>query len=105
MKYVLLFSALLNLSTAAFAADDIGNLQAPISAEYVNSCKGLSEKDSCQVHGKTNNLITGSCKTKAITPDNFDLVCVPEQVSKKSAEDSDAVASSDHGSHQQKHKR
>lgn len=110
MKYAFLFSASLLFSTAAFAADDINNSSAilknstaSVPAEYVSSCKGLSEKDSCQVHGKTNNLITGSCKTKAISADNFDLVCVPEPA-KSPATDSDAPLPPDHGEHQKKHK-
>jgi hypothetical protein len=109
MKYAFLFS-LAAFSTAVFAADDINNSlailknsTAAIPIEYVNSCKGLSEKDSCQVHGKTNNLITGSCKTKAISADNFDLVCTPEQI-KNPAADSDAPAAPDHTAQKQKHK-
>lgn len=110
MKYTFLFSVTLLFSTAIFAADDINsspailkNPTAGIPAEYVNSCKGLSEKDSCQVHGKTNNLINGSCKTKAISADNFDLVCIPEQV-KNAAADSDAPTAPDHTAQKQKHK-
>jgi hypothetical protein len=88
-----------------FAADETNSSPTNFPIEYVNSCKGLSEKDSCQVHTKTNSLVTGSCKIKSITADNFDLVCVPEQPAKNVSLDSDVAQNTDQDAHQHKHKR
>ena len=104
MKYAFLVFLSTIFSIAAFAADEITSAPTTFPAEYVNSCKGLSEKDSCQVHSKANSLMTGICKTKAMTADNFELVCIPEQSSKSGSSDSDAAANSDPDSHQHKHK-
>ncbi|RYG02440.1 MAG: hypothetical protein EOO07_32980 [Chitinophagaceae bacterium] len=88
------FSPLFSISVSILfsvtvAADETRSASIDIPAEYVNSCKGLSEKDSCQVHGKTNNLLTGICTTKAVTNDDVELVCRPEQLNNTAPADSE----------------
>jgi hypothetical protein len=99
--FSLLFSAATIFSTSVLASDEDSQVNIPV--EYVNSCKGLSEKDSCQIHGKTNALLNGSCKTKALSQDDFELICIADETKKDPAPDSDS-ALSDQGSHKHKHK-
>lgn len=103
MKLVPLFFLPAIFSCAAYAADETSGSPANFSAEYISSCNGLSEKDSCQVHGKTNNLLTGTCKTKAVATGDVELVCVPEQAVKNTGGESDTNPQPDGRQH--KHKR
>jgi len=104
MKYALLFFLSTNFSTTVFAAEDITTAQATFPVEYVNSCKGLSESDGCQVHSKSNSLLTGVCKTKIVTPDDFELVCIPEQANTNGSQNLDTNASPDLDPHRHKRK-
>ena len=97
MKKSLLFIALM-LNVMSAYSDDI------IASDAYSACKGLMEKDSCQMHNKENHIISGICSMKMGGDGNLNTYCRADKDTAQNHDASNSSVSNGNEKHRRKHK-
>lgn len=74
-----------------------------LTDETYMACKGLLEKDDCQIHNKNNQLISGTCASKMGANGNIDIYCHADNAAQH-LDSPNTSTNSDPEKHKRRHK-